>query len=358
MRRLLLALLLFSLPVPLLAAESTSIDCNAFELVPIADDNVYKDVYEQAKSVARDVCLSISRTLILDPSERQQGVDADLQHSLAEFAAFSAQALISDFGSSTTIKLNDNATEMKQQLASIDIATGKLPEFRTGPAEDEGFEGYFTTGDKPRFQYPENSPECTQVRGANKNCKALFDDFAAAFNAYRKAYDNVVTSTNKVLLNAINRGWDDFLDVSKSQTGLEVWLTTLWHSRHFKKDHIVGPPSSQIIALHPQLVYEYVDGAVDGDNAEFGVAVEWLGINFWNKKMPFGFSVASVYTDRVSIADIRTGVMLHLDNKYSIGWGYRDGENSVYFSLDLLTLFQSKRQQYDRYIQQYQSYLE
>ncbi|WP_455375752.1 hypothetical protein, partial [Kaarinaea lacus] len=90
----------------------------------------------------------------------------------------------------------------------------------------------------------------------------------------------------------------------------------------------------------------------------FGVAVEWLGINFWNKKMPFGFSVASVYTDRVSVADIRTGVMLHLDNKYSIGWGYRDGENSVYFSLDLLTLFQSKRQQYDRYIQQYKGYLE
>jgi hypothetical protein len=357
MRRLLLALLLFSLPVSLLAAESPSIDCSTFELATIADDNVYKNVYDQAKSVARDVCLSISKTLILDSSERQQGVDADLQRSLTEFAAFSAQALTDDFGNSSTIKLNDNVTEMKQQLASIDLATGKFPEFRTSPTE-QGFEGYFTTGEKPRFQFPEDSPECKQVRSANKNCEAVFEDFAVAFNAYRKAYDKVVTSTNKVLLNAINRGWDDFLDVSKSQTALEVWLTTLWHSKHFKKDHIVGPPSSQIIALHPQLVYEYVDGAVDGDNAEFGVAVEWLGINFWNKKMPFGFSVASVYTDRVSIADIRTGVMLHLDNKYSIGWGYRDGENSVYFSLDLLTLFQSKRQQYDRYIQQYKGYLE
>ena len=359
MKRLLFPLLLFSLSVPVLGAESPSIDCSVFEIEAVAENNVYKDVHAKARSTARDLCESIRD--IFDGGSPLAGKTPTekLQQSLGEFGEFAAQALINDFDNSETIKLTANVREMQEQLANTNLATGQFPEFSIS-STDEGYEGFFTTAEKAgRFAISlDENNYCKQVRNANKECKGVFQDFEVAFNAYRKAYDQFVIDTNKQLLINLNRDWDRFLDISKSQTGLEVWLTTLWHSKHFKKDHIVGPPSSQIIALHPQLVYEYVEGAVDGDNAEFGVAVEWLGINFWNKKMPFGFSVASVYTDRVSVADIRTGVMLHLDNKYSIGWGYRDGENSVYFSLDLLTLFQSKRQQYDRYIQQYKGYLE
>ncbi len=353
MRKLIIIVMLFGFTVPAWADENQFIDCSVGDSQTIVADNVYKDVYDKAQAV----CLSMKDILILDPPLREQDLNLNLQRSLAAFGAYAAQALKRDFGASTAITLHKNAEEMEKQLASTNLATGKIPMFEIGKTIT-GKQGFFTTGEADKFDFPDNHDDCNKVNNANKNCVQVFEDFKVAFNVYRKAYDQVVISSNKQLLDSLNRDWDRFLDISKSQTGLEVWLTTLWHSKHFKKDRIVGPPSSQIIALHPQLVYEYVDGAVDGDNAEFGVAVEWLGINFWNKKMPFGFSVASVYTDRVSVADIRTGVMLHLDNKYSIGWGYRDGENSVYFSLDLLTLFQSKRQQYDRYIQQYQGYLE
>ncbi|HEY5603366.1 MAG TPA: hypothetical protein VIM41_09670 [Gammaproteobacteria bacterium] len=350
MRRLLIAFLLFGLSLSALAAGSLSIDCSVSEKQAVTEDNVYKDVYDKAIQV----CLDIKENILRDLPLRDSDLDSRLQQIFAEFGAYAAQALKKDFGNSSAIQLNENVDQMQEQLARTRLATGPVPEFHTAPdqdSDDERYLGYFTTApaEVKKFGFPKDHEDCQKVRNAKKNCLAVFEDFAAAFNVYRKAYDQFVTGTNKQLLNNLNRDWDRFLDISKSQTAPEVWLTTWWHSDHFKTNHIVGPPSSQVIALHPQLVYEYVNSAEDGNNAEFGLAVEWLGINFWNQKVPFGFSVASVYTDRLNTPDVRTGVMLHIDNKYSIGWGYRDGEDSIYFSMDLLTLFQSKKQQFLRY---------
>jgi hypothetical protein len=350
MKKLLIALVFCSLPLPLLAAENPSIDCGAFDKLTIADTNVYKEVHAKAVSTAKILCFSIRDIFDAGSPLAGKTPDEKYQQHLEEFGAFAAQALLRDFGGSEAIKLTDNVKEMEEQLASTNLATGRFPMFETSVTVTAN-KGFFSSAVRAKkFDFPTEHEDCKKVANANKSCEAVFNDYKDAFNVYRKAYDQFVDETNKQLLVSLNRQWDNFLETSKSQTALEVWLTTLWHADHFKKDHIVGPPSSQIIALHPQLVYEYLNEAVDGNNAEFGLAVEWLGINYWNKKMPFGFSVTSVYTDRLSVPDIRTGIMLHIDNRYSLGWGYRDGENSVYVSMDLLTLFQSKRQQYERYL--------
>lgn len=355
MKRVLITLVLLCLSVPTLAAEPAStIDCNAFEEQAIADSNIYKDVHTKAVSIASAMCFSLRN--IFDGGSPLAGKTADekITQVLAEFGAFAAQALKDDFPETkdSVIKLNENVEEMEEQLASTNLATGRFPEFKTAMTIEGGYKGYFSSAVRAeKFSFPRDLEDCRKVREANKDCKAVFNDYKEAFNAYRQAYDQFVTGVNKHLLINLNEDWNRFLEVSKSQTGLEVWLTTLWHRDLFKKDHIVGPPPTQVIALHPRLVYEYVDTAVDGDNAEFGVAVEWVGMNWWDMRVPLGFSVASVYADRVSVPSVRTGIMLHIDNKYSIGWGHRSGANSIYFSLDLLQLLQGKKQQYERFVQ-------
>ena len=45
--------------------------------------------------------------------------------------------------------------------------------------------------------------------------------------------------------------------------------------------------------------------------------------------------------------------MLHFDNHYAIGWADHGDEDSVYVTLDLLKLFEEKKQQYQAYLDQY-----
>ena len=171
MKRLLFPLLLFSLSVPVLGAESPSIDCSVFEIEAVADNNVYKDVHAKARSTARDLCESIRD--IFDGGSPLAGKTPTekLQQSLGEFGEFAAQALINDFDNSETIKLTANVREMQEQLANTNLATGQFPEFSIS-STDEGYEGFFTTAEKAgRFAISlDENNYCKQVRNANKEC--------------------------------------------------------------------------------------------------------------------------------------------------------------------------------------------
>lgn len=140
------------------------------------------------------------------------------------------------------------------------------------------------------------------------------------------------------------------MEASKSQTALEVFLTTYANKKHFKKDHLVAPPPLQIIALHPNMVYNSLEKAADGNQLEFGLGVEWIGVNFWDWKVPFGASLASVYIDRAEVKDVGHGFQFHFYNQYSIGWAKHDHDDSFYVTIDLLKLFEDKRKKMDEYL--------
>ena len=55
---------------------------------------------------------------------------------------------------------------------------------------------------------------------------------------------------------------------SRHQTFIEVALTSLVHRNHFKKNHLVGPPSYQVIALHPRLIYSHLSEAARADGVD------------------------------------------------------------------------------------------
>lgn len=352
MRRLfrLWILLPLLLLVPAAAEETLSLDCRLPEQ-QIAPDNAYREVYDKAEETAKALCGTLMDIYEGGAPLAGSSPDEKVRRQLGAFGSFAAESLKEDFNGSGPIKLHANVDEMADQLAATNLATGIFPRFETAPAfeEDAGYEGYFQSGRVPHFTFPEDDAACRRV-DSGKNCKEVFEDFKGAFNAYRSFYDAFVSERNAQLLRNLNRDWDRFLEHSKSQTPLEVWLTTLWHRDHFKRDHIVGPPASQLIALHPQVVYEYVGGADEGSRAEFGMAVEWIGINFWDWKLPLGLSVASVYTDRAGASDVRTGVMLHIDNRYAVGWGKGGDDEGFYLTLDLLKMVEDKKRTFERYV--------
>jgi hypothetical protein len=344
-----LLLLVCLVPVAVPAQEALSIDCRMPEVQSIDPDNAYHEVYVKARETAEELCRSLMDIYEGGSPLAGSGPDEKVRRQLGEFGAFAANALKEDFPASGPIRLHANVDEMQEQLAGTDLETGLFPEFSIKYGTHDNL-GYFSSArSTEKFAFPVDHEICRNV-DAEKNCEAVFEDFRAAFNVYRHFYDEFANARNRELLRNLNRDWDRFLERSKSQTPLEVWLTTLWHRDHFKKDRIVGPPASQVIALHPQLVYEYVDEAPDGSKAEFGMAVEWIGLNFWAWKIPFGASVASVYADRQGAPDIRTGVMLHIDNRYALGWGKRGDAEGFYFTLDLLKLVEDKKEQFERYV--------
>ncbi|NOR57222.1 MAG: hypothetical protein GQ474_01715 [Sulfurimonas sp.] len=191
---------------------------------------------------------------------------------------------------------------------------------------------------------------CVQIDSISYNsCEEAFDDISMAFNTYREHYNDYVTDKNKVLLEDMSLDWKRFVNKARNQTLLDVWATTTINSGHYKKDHLVSPATTQYFFLHPGLVYEHVSAAPVGEKDKISIAMEWIGINWWDLKVPVGLSWVSTYSDRAEVSSVGQGVMIYVDNKYSLGWTYRKQGNGIFFSLDILKLFSNKKQQFEQY---------
>lgn len=335
---LFLCLVLVALSQPSITIADESIDCT----VESYRGKLFVSLYETTEQTAKTLCNELIRSRI-------DSNNADIGSILVNFAVKSEQAL-------DELKLDNSANykgqfdALRKTFGHFDSKNAMMPEFKT--STDDEVTGFFEPLEERTYRFVIKEVEyCATVRPGS-SCEAIFSDFADAFNPYRSAYNNVY-ATNTELLAKMGKRWDTFLEVSKSQTALEVWLTTWANSKHFKKDHLVGPPSYQIIALHPQLIYDSMDKAPDGSNKELGFAVEWGGVNFWDLKIPLGISFASVYVDRANVQDEGHGAMLHINNHYAIGWAKHDGADSVYFTIDLLKMFEEKKEQYDKYVKNY-----
>jgi hypothetical protein len=316
---------------------------------------LFAALYQTTEETARTLCRELER-FARSETDRSRIDQSFIASVLKDFAKKSEQAL-------DDLKLNDSA-EYKNQFEAVketfdrfDFKNVRMPELKIKRSVAGGYEGYFEPVEEEagRFAIRETA-HCAAV-SPGASCKEIFDDFASAFNPYRSGYDEAF-DTNVKLLEALGKRWDAFLDASKSQTFLEVWFTTLVNNEHFKKNHLVGPPDYQIIALHPQLVYDSMDKAPDGSNQELGLGVEWAGINFWDltlwdRKLPLGVSLASIYVDRANVKDAGHGFMLHINNHYAVGWAKHSDASSIYVTIDLLKMFEEKKSQYDKYVHSY-----
>ncbi|MBC52751.1 MAG: hypothetical protein CMQ34_02840 [Gammaproteobacteria bacterium] len=332
------------------AEEQTAIDCS----IDSYPGSEFSALYTLGRKTGEDLCIQLIRSRIDNTLTTNMLTDLynDLARDLLSNYATEAEKALDSKGLLQSANYSEQFVGLQTTFSNFDIGNPVLPEFilEDGVLSDEAV-GYFEPHPNSLSRFTVTDTGLCVSAAANKSCRDLFNDFADAFNPYRSAYDRLYDNTT--LLSGMAKNWDEFLEVSKSQTLLEVWFTTLAHRGHFRSDHLVGPPSYQVIALHPQVIYNSMDKAADGNNTEFGLAVEWLGVNFWDLKLPFGFSVASVYADRAEVDDVGHGFLLHFDNRYSIGWADHGDEESVYVTIDLLKLIGDKRSKFDQYMSRF-----
>ena len=186
----------------------------------------------------------------------------------------------------------------------------------------------------------------------SKDCGELLlhykDIYAPVHHLIQRAYAREV----KTYLDGIAQRWDDFLTKSRSQTALELAVNSyLWRGDK-TSGMFLEPPERQWVLLHPSVVLEYVDKAVDGNRSEEGLMIEVIGMNWWqNDKwyQPSGASYALVYSDRAGLSDWANGIAVYFGNKYVLGATRRDGNTGYFISVDLLELYKDKKKTLGEY---------
>lgn len=327
-------------------SEELEIDCSVSR--DAYTGTLFRDIYDSGQEAAKQLCMGLLSKNLFDT-----GNNKDIQLSLAGYA-HKSEDVIHRLALDTIVDPVDLEGQLAAMVNTLEnfSPNGNLPLFISEPnIGTPGSQGYFEPVESQvsEFPIPKNHPKC-ELLLPGKDCVAVFDDLSEAFNAYREPYEQYTSNRNSVLIDELSKDWDRFLEVSKSQTALEVFLSTWFQSGHFKKDYLVGPPKYQIIALHPQLVYETLGEARGGERGETGIALEWFGINFWDSKIPFGISLARVFVDRTSGDPYADGVMLHFDNQYSIGFTDHDEGTGVFVTIDLLKLIEDKKSNLDQYL--------
>lgn len=242
-------------------------------------------------------------------------------------------------------------------LAELGLDTSKvgLPTFNYSQSNQPRVKNYGFTlpGNEVSPQINPNSKSCT-IQG-KPTCTQLLKDLKVAIAPYKRTFAAAVASLVKSDLIQLSKHWDRMLDEGRSQTWLDLLVTSSLEHDAIKKNYFVKPPEIQWFLMHPSVVLENLKGASDGENDKIAVAIEWFGMNFWDKHRspigyPIGASLASVYTDRPEVNDVGHGLMFHIGNSYSIGWAYHGGnDNSVYVSMDLMKLFEDKKAQYSKW---------
>ena len=203
-----------------------------------------------------------------------------------------------------------------------------------------------------KLSLPIDSRVCKSISGKEQNCINTFKDIAGVVNLYRQGYNNILLDDNLRKLDAMSIRWTRFIEEARQQTIFDAWLTTALTSK-FKENHLVGPPDVQLFTLHPGIVYEHLGNAPSGEKDQIALSMEWFGFNFWDLTVPFGMSIMSIYSDRTSESGADFGLMLYLDNSYSIGWVDRDTGDGIFFSMDLLKALTDKKEQLNKYKKQF-----
>ena len=153
-------------------------------------------------------------------------------------------------------------------------------------------------------------------------------------------------------ISTLHEMWRQYAVEARSQTPIELAINSWRFDESRKLQGFVRPPDRQIIALHPSVAMEYVDGADEGSRFEPALMVEWIGINRWRWRggasprmaHPVGVSLVSTYSDRAGTRDVGHGVVLHYKHVYSLGVTRHGGDTGVFVSVDLQKLLMDKKE--------------
>ena len=326
--------------------EAMSIDCTIKDLKPSVH---FKALQLKSLKLNEAICLSLYNVDSDEFKEQQNIAFYDYGHTVKKtaldaFSPFNFDGVEKPFAG------------FIDTISQHELRAKKLPSFQTalGRRANTGKYLYYFNDVVQSAKFDLSADDSCKASQYAVSCHDLVKDFKVAVNPYKYSYAQKTARDTEHKLAVLAKRWDKFLTIGRSQTFLDIGLTTLLENKHFKTGYLVGPPVRQWSLLHPNLVYEYVDAAPDGYQDKLSVAIEWLGVNWWSEEspffgVPFGVSLASVYSDRPGIDDAGHGLMFHFNNAYSIGWSRRNNEDGFYVSIDLLKAVSDKEQQFNRY---------
>jgi len=310
-----------------------------------------KPLQQQAIITAKSLCLKSLRVL----DEESEEID----RAIVTFANLAKQGILKTFTEDTFTQIRPVTEQWHHQLSNVNQDTDFMSKlainFDPGDEQDGAI-----IPDKIRFELPpyhqvdfvmditaDVDTACKKVELAS-NCLDVVNQVDNAIDPAFDTFKKALTGANAVKHERLVSQWQTYIDESRYQYPWEAIATATWHHEHFAGNKLVGPPPTQVILFHPTLVIEHVHNLENGNRDDISVALEWFGMNWWDKGL--GFSVTSIYNDRAEAKSVGTGITLHFDNRYSIGMAHRSGGgNSVFFNIDLLDWFGDKKEKYKKY---------
>jgi hypothetical protein len=317
-------------------AQST---CDNFDEKPTH----FQALYQQARKLGTEICLSFG-----------QNIPPELDQQFVEFARAAGESAAAAFASTEFSEQMNIQMQHFAALAEAGINKGKLPSFITPEdLQSEKDAVFFRFNDwNTEGHAVLDDPGCEQSGGAS--CQALFDSLRTAIEQYKKPFSSRSGEDLSKRAQELMAEWDRYFEQARSQTLLDAVLTTAMAQDHLAQSRLVGPMEKQWFALHPSIVIENVSDAADGDELAEALAIEWIGVNWWDAdsspiKYPFGVSLVSVYSDRVDVEEVGHGLMFHFGNSMSIGITDHDGDTGVAVTVDVLSLMARKKQHWESY---------
>lgn len=283
--------------------------------------------------------ISVTRDLLVDFGKQSESL------LLERFSYDSVRSAINtQFGYYT-----DKILEFKGQLQNNDY-----PKLDVSTVDSSL---YFTVPGRTKESIIANNfdPSCETVTGDESDpkpfnsCTQALEDAATAFNNYEVSVRRYATSQNDPKLEYLSNAWSRFLDKARSQTILDVWVTSAIHDDYYSQRKLVEPHPRQYFLLRPEVVYEFNPDTKKGDRNQLGLAVEWFGVNWWDAKIPFGVGLISVYADYEEADSIGHGLQFTFNNSTSIGWVNRGDTNGIFVTIDFLKLWEDKSDQLEQY---------
>ncbi len=216
----------------------------------------------------------------------------------------------------------------------------------------------FNQGKAPVFSanQPGRAPTVTLTKGTqtiyihncDRDCQLLseeLDNLGKLLNYIAEPLNKTIDMLN-VEYAYIKRNltsWDRYVEESRSQT----WLDDLFTSVQYKDDNdlLIGPPEIQYFFLHPNIVIEDVSSALDGEKQKDTFAIELFGMNWWDQKIPFGWSLGAIRSSREDFDEYGGALFIHLGNAYTLGYSKYSDHDGWFITVDLLKAFSDKKQE-------------
>ncbi len=269
--------------------------------------------------------------------------------------------IVSEFAESISNEMKDVlppsvSTELTTFLDKIK-QSGKATSFEAGEDDNEDPILYYSSHDI-KITLPANKAAECKVINEKYNvdkypdglaeCVYLIDNLRAALNPFTAPFNIKISEVNLELLKDYDNAWDKYLTEARSQTLLDMVITSWKNGDYYNETQLKKPHSLQYFLFHPSVVYEKLPDKQPGDKNDVSLALELVGMNCWDCEIPIGASVGWVYSDRANAKSTAGALMIHLYNNYTIGYSYRDDEdggNGYFISVDLLKAFYDKKQQ-------------